>query len=109
MPPGALCSVSWGALLLNSSFRGNNEENSKRFKEIVLEGFCKSSGVYSSASYLKYLFILSSKGNVTGTLPQIANPLIYFLNTTGLICIKAYRKRFLYLFSSHPLSIFLAP
>lgn len=78
-----------GYTLLNSLLGSNDKENSKRFKETVLEGFHKGSGVYSSASYLKYLFILSPKGNAAGTFPQIAHPLSYFISTTGLICIKA--------------------
>lgn len=61
MPPGAVCSISWGTLVLNSPLGSNDEANSKRFKETVLEGFHKGSGVYSSASYLKYLFFLSPK------------------------------------------------
>ena len=78
-----------GYMLLNSLLGSNDKENSKRFKETVLEGFHKGSGVYSSAFYLKYLFIPSPKGNTTGTLPQIAHPLSCFISTTGLICIKA--------------------
>lgn len=64
---------------------------------------------YSSASYLKYLFILSPNGNTVGTLPQIAHPLSNFISTIDLIHIKAWRKIFRCLFSQHPLSIHWDP
>lgn len=78
-----------GYTLLNSLLGSNDKENSKRFKETAMERFHKGSGVYSSAFYLKYLFILSPKHKNTGTLPQIAYPLGYFISATGLTCVKA--------------------